>query len=227
MRWVAVVMSLSAAALSLVACGALADETGSSIKAPPRRVEPRPTGIVYVVDLSPEASAPTRRLIAQEVGTAVRALKPPQSFSVVIASPAGERTRFATTQLAIASPASKVRVEEWASAEIAKPVDGLPMDALGDAFAMKPNLVYLVSDRAPMTDGNALADRAERLAKASENRIKLNTILFVSKVAATQPSARAAKEQLTLLARKNAGTFRLVQEEDLVDDAMPTTAPSR
>jgi hypothetical protein len=171
--------------------------------------------IIYVCDASGSMSGQRRALLVRELGAAVRQLKPPQMFNIVFFR--NEEPNVFSPQLTLASSANKVKADEWTAEKYEARGSTQPIPAIEAAFKQEPQLIWLLTDGV-FDDAAAVEKRIEELMKLNANKLKINTVLFVSSADANSGETRAATESLQKIARIGAGTFRLVREEDLLSE---------
>ncbi|HVX86530.1 MAG TPA: vWA domain-containing protein [Phycisphaerae bacterium] len=160
--------------------------------------------IVYILDHSGSMIS-NFDYLQREATRSVRNLVPIQFFSVIMVSETAETV--GGNELERATPAVK---EQFASKILDFRAEGqnddlLPpfQDAFTRAFAMKPELIYF------LTDGHfdpALLDVIAKLNK--DHKVRINTIAFV----AHDPSY---EQQLQDLAKRNGGVYKFVAAKDL------------
>jgi hypothetical protein len=163
------------------------------------------TRIVYILDHS-GSMIDNFEYLQKEATRSVQNLLPMQMFNVVMVSQTAETV--GGNQLDRATNTVKAdfarKIKENFRAE-GQNDDLLPpfQDAFERAFAMKPEMIYF------LTDGHfdpALAEVVERLNK--DKKVKIHTLAFVNH----DPSY---EEQLQLLAKRNGGTYKFVSAKDL------------
>jgi hypothetical protein len=160
--------------------------------------------IVYILDHSGSMIS-NFDFLQREATRSVRNLVPIQFFSVIMVSQTAETV--GGNELQRATPTVK---EQFASKILDFRAEGqnddlLPpfQDAFQRAFAMKPELIYF------LTDGHfdpALIGVIDRLNK--DHKVRINTIAFV----AHDPSY---EQQLQDLAKRNGGVYKFVAAKDL------------
>jgi hypothetical protein len=170
--------------------------------------------VVYVCDASGSMSGQRRALLVRELGKAVRELRPPQMFNVIFFR--NEEPIIFTPQLTIATPSNKVKADEWMAEKYEARGKTLPIPAIETAFRQEPQLIYLLTDGI-FDDAAGVEKRVEDLLRLNGNKLKINTILFVSSADASSSETVAATESLKKIARSGGGEFRLVREEDLLE----------
>jgi hypothetical protein len=162
------------------------------------------TRIVYILDHS-GSMIDNFDYLQKEAVRSVQNLLPMQMFNVVMVSQTAESV--GGNQLDRATNSVKAefaqKIKEFRAE--GQNDDLLPpfQDAFQRAFAMKPEMIYF------LTDGHfdpALADVIERLNK--DKKVKIFTLAFVNH----DPSY---EEQLQLLAKRNGGTYKFVSDKDL------------
>jgi hypothetical protein len=162
------------------------------------------TRIVYIIDRS-GTMIDNFPSVLQETIRSVNHLVPLQFFNAVMVS--DRATLVGGMYLERATQEAKRDFAAKISQYVAegKNDDELPpfQDAFEKAFAMKPQLVFF------LTDGHfspQLVDVVERLNQG--HRIHINTLAFVTE-------EEGYKEQLQMLAKINGGEYRFISERDL------------
>jgi len=160
--------------------------------------------IVYILDHS-GSMLDNFDFLKKQAKKSVNALVPLQYFAVIMVS--DKVTVAGGDSLQQALPDSKKRFGDAISQIRAEGQnDGLlaPFDqAFSRAFAMKPDLIYFLSDG---KFGDGLIDRINKLNK--DKSVHINTIAFVTE----EPDYKA---QLQQLAKDNGGSYKFIPEKDL------------
>jgi hypothetical protein len=163
--------------------------------------------IVYVLDHS-GSMIDTFDFLREEVKKSLNGLTPMQAFSVVMFSEkVDEVFPKDGAHLVNATPDVKRDLQNFVdNVRAAGKNDDLfdPFaDGLRKAFAMKPQIIYF------LTDGNfdpRVVDEAKRL---NTGKVKINTIAFI------KVSKEAEQSLQTIAADSNGGKFKFVTEKDL------------
>jgi hypothetical protein len=169
-----------------------------------------PGGIVYVLDHS-GSMIDTFDFLREEVKKSLSGLGPRHKFSVVMFSEKVDATFPEDgSGLRIASPDAKRELNNFVdNVRAAGKNDDLyePFaEGLRKAFAMKPNIIYF------LTDGNfdpKVVDEARRLNQAAGNKVRIHTLAFI------RVSKEAEKALETIATDSNKGTFKFVTMQDL------------
>ena len=162
------------------------------------------TRIVYILDHS-GSMLDNFDFLRVEAVKSVDRLVPLQSFAVVLVS--DHVNVVGPGQLQRAMPDAK---KQFADALKKERAEGQNDNLLGPfeqafnrAFAMKPELIYFLTDG---RFGDGLIDKVNQLNK--DKKVHINTIAFVTE----EPGY---KEQLEQLAKENGGTYKFIPERDL------------
>ncbi len=162
------------------------------------------TKIVYIIDHS-GSMLDNFDFLKVEMGRSVNKLVPLQYFSVVLVS--DKVSMVGPPQLQRALPDAKKTFVEQLSKERAEGQNDdllIPFQqAFERAFAMKPELIYFLTDG---RFGEGLVKIVNDLNK--DKKVHINTIAFVTE----EPSY---KGQLEDLANENGGSYKFIPEKDL------------
>lgn len=170
--------------------------------------------IAYVCDASGSMAGTLQTLLNFELREAIAKLRTNvQSFNVVMFQN-GEPATIRRGTLLIATERNKQFAYDFLNRyEVRGSTDPLP--ALREAFAMRPELVFLLTDGAFDEPEKVVAE----LDKLNVNRkVRVNTILFVATDPdnpAARPIVEEAERTMKQLAKDHGGTYRLVRPVDL------------
>ncbi|HYE17280.1 MAG TPA: hypothetical protein VEA69_02490 [Tepidisphaeraceae bacterium] len=157
--------------------------------------------IVYLCDSSGSMMTNFDSLRAQ-LGRAVDALRPIQEFDVIFF--AQDSYRALDRRLVRALPETKRQAYDFLDKTVPTGTSD-PLPGLRAAFALQPQLVYL------LTDGD-FPDNAGTLAEIrklnADKRVKINTIAFVGR-------GEEYEKLLKQIADENGGIFKYVDEADM------------
>lgn len=162
---------------------------------PPARDNRR---IVFVIDRS-GSMTDTIMYVKWELKRCLRHLKPHQQFHVIFYS-TGPALEMPNRKLVPAIDPNRVAAYDFIDHII--PVGGTdPSDALKAAFALKPDVINLLSDGEFAPEVVGLIDRLN-----AKREVKVNTVCFIY-----TPGAHILMD----IAQRNSGSYRYVGEEDL------------
>jgi hypothetical protein len=159
------------------------------------------TRIVYLCDASGSMLSvfdPLRRQLRQSVD----GLRLPQTFGVVMFNETA--TRF-SPQLVLANPENKRRLSQFIGDQgAAGPTK--PNEAIAQAFAMNPQLLFVLTDGFDQGDPKEILEQFRRLNR--EKKVRVNTILLRS------TDDAELVQLLKTIATENGGTYREVAKDD-------------
>jgi hypothetical protein len=171
------------------------------------------TRIAYVCDAS-GSMVDKMDLLKVELRKSVEGLKPVQSFSIYFF-----RDEVATstgTTMLIANPANKRKAFGMLE-EVGSHGGTNPLGALKQAFAARPQLIYLLTDGDFENQGTQISNDivvSEIKKLNAERKVKINTIAFIS-------HGDEQEKVLKQIARDNGGIFKYVSTEDLNAQQQP------
>ncbi|MFT3785088.1 MAG: VWA domain-containing protein [Tepidisphaeraceae bacterium] len=170
--------------------------------------------VVYVCDASGSMTGQRKALLVRELNRAVQSLKPPQMFGIVFFR--DETPTVFQSTLAMATPASKTKADEFITHKYDARGQTKPVPALDAAAKLEPQLIYLLTDGA-FDDPEAVIRRASEMVAQRKGELSINTVLFVSGSEANSVETKTASDTLSKIANIGTGSFKLVREEDLLD----------
>lgn len=159
--------------------------------------------VVYVVDVSASLWIYVEEII-REMRASIAGLVPTQRFHVVLARP-GRVEELAPRRLVPATGQYKQQAGQFLDTVSGRPGPGpaQPIEAMERAFAVKPELIYFLSDGDYTRIQDELERRLEQL--NADRAVKITVIGF-----GPSPSARTLLERI---ARTHGGNFRAVEPQ--------------
>jgi len=154
--------------------------------------------IVYVVDRS-GSMTDSIVFVKYELKCSIRELGPEKQFHVIFYS-SGPALEMPARRLVSATDANKQEASKFIDSVIPQGETD-PSDALARAFAVKPDLIYL------LTDGEFDKAVADQIRRANVGKkVTIHTIGFLYKI---------GEKTLKQIAEQNNGTYKFVAESDL------------
>ena len=166
--------------------------------------------VAYVCDASGSMIGTLQTLLNNELHHAIEGLRLSQSFNVIFFQN-DEPAVVQKGSLLIATPKNKQAAYDFLARYEVKGSTN-PIPALAEAFAMKPELVFVLTDGAFDEPEKVVASLAKLNA---EKKVHVNTILFVSTDDTTNDAIKDAERTMTQIATDNGGTYKLVRASDL------------
>ena len=169
--------------------------------------------VAYVCDASGSMLGTLQTLLNLELRKAIDSLRLSQSFNVIFFQNDDPAT-IQRGQLLLATPKNKQLAYDFLGRYEMKGSTN-PLPALREAFAMRPELIFL------LTDG--VFDEPEKVVAEIEKlnvgrKVKVNTILFFAadpENPAAKPIVEEAERTMKQIAEAHGGTYKLVRPADL------------
>ena len=204
---------LSLASLVLIAAPATAEDS------PPRQVERKPVvvrdvppdqepakKIVYVIDATGSMMALWDAISAQ-LQAAIAHLEPSQSFGVVLINE--HNPEPLAKELLAATPENKRKADEYIRSMA--PRGGIdPVPALTKAFALKPEVIFLMIDPSQLPNKKAILTLA---GKDENKKIRIDVIVVEG-----HSDDKENEKFLKDLAMQSGGVYKFVSASDLSPD---------
>jgi spermidine/putrescine-binding protein len=140
--------------------------------------------------------------LQRELDKSIDSLKVPQSFGVLFFS---DQTLFLDKSLMLATASNKKKAYEFV-AQMAAHGTTEPKSAIQMAFAMQPQLIFVLTDGFDQGDPNEVAKQFRNLNVGK--KVKINTILLRS---ADDPELIKV---LKTIASENGGSYKEVDKQD-------------
>jgi hypothetical protein len=157
--------------------------------------------VVYICDASGSMMSVFPQL-QRELDKSIDSLKVPQSFGVLFFS---DQTLFLDKSLMLATASNKKKAYEFV-AQMAAHGTTEPKSAIQMAFAMQPQLIFVLTDGFDQGDPNEVAKQFRNLNVGK--KVKINTILLRS---ADDPELIKV---LKTIASENGGSYKEVDKQD-------------
>lgn len=157
--------------------------------------------VVYVCDASGSMIKVFTGL-QRQLRMSIDQLRIPQQFGVITFN---EVTNSLGNQLLLATPENKRKANEFIQKQIAQ--NGTkPASAIAQAFALEPQLIFVLTDGFDQGDPAAILEQFRKLNR--DKKVKINTILLRS---IEDPEL---VRLLKTIASENGGTYREVEQQD-------------
>ena len=164
--------------------------------------------VVFVCDAS-GSMINTFASLKSELAKTVSRLKGVQGFNIIFFQ--AEKSAALDDKLLFATLDNKRKALKWLDTITTSGATD-PLPALEQSFAIKPQLVYLLTD-GDFPDNNAVRDAISRLNK--DKQTKVNTILFTADHGTDDDVSKQFVSLLKSIAKDNGGVFSRVKAADL------------
>ena len=160
--------------------------------------------IVYVLDATGSMSSAFDSLKVQ-LRAAVSGLRPPQSFNIIFIN--DKNPPPLSPSLLFTTPENKRKADDYVDTFAARGGTE-PLPALEKAFAMQPDLIYLLIDPSDFPDKPKILEMMNK--QNAKAKIKLNIIAFEGK---DPENEKFLKD----LAAQSGGVYKYVNQQDLMN----------
>lgn len=157
--------------------------------------------VVYLCDASGTMMTVFTGL-QRQLRMSIEQLRIPQQFGVITFN---DNTYSLSKQLLLATPENKRQANEFIQKQIAQ-LGTRPSGAISQAFALNPQLIFVLTDGFDQGDPQAILEQFRKLNR--DKKVKINTILLKN-----VPDPELVR-LLKTIAEENGGTYREVEPQD-------------